>query len=312
MKKILSIDGGGIRGILPATILTEIERIAKKPISAMFDLVAGTSTGGMLALGLNAPDDKGLPRHSALSLKALYEEKGREIFQKSLWRQVSTLAGLLDTEYGHNFLEEILDEYLGESYLSDSLSKTLITSYDIGNREPFIFRSWENKFRNISMKDAGRATSAAPTYFEPAVLTISGDERTLIDGGVFLNNPALSAYLEAVRIFPEEKDFMLVSLGTGENTKPISYEEARSWGKIEWAVPIFDVIFDGLNDAIDYHLNQILGHNYYRIQSKALFPDFGMSLEAETEAQIEDIITEAGELARDKGSTILEICERIK
>lgn len=311
MKKILSIDGGGIRGIIPASVLAEIEHRTGKQVSQLFDLVAGTSTGGMLALGLNIPDDSGQPRHSALDLKNLYEEKGREIFQRTLWRKLSTVAGYLDTEYGHNFLEEILDEYLGGAELSESITKSLITSYDIERRKPFIFRSWEEHLTGVTMKDAGRATSAAPTYFEPAVLTVGGENYTLIDGGVFLNNPALSAYLEAARIFPDENEFLVISLGTGENTRPISYEEAKSWGKIEWAVPIFDVIFDGLNDSIDYHLTQILGANYYRLQNKLTLPDFEMTLEAETQSEIDDIVSDADELVRKSGKTIDEICQRL-
>ncbi len=311
MKKILSIDGGGIRGIIPASILSEIELITGKPIARIFDLIAGTSTGGMLSLGLNIPDDRGAPRNSARSMKELYETKGREIFQKSLWRKLSSMSGYIDTEYGHKFLEGILDEYLGEHTFSASITKSLVTSYDLENREPFIFRSWEDRFQDITMKDAGRATSAAPTYFEPAVLDIGGKRHTLIDGGVFLNNPALSAYLEAVRIFPEEDEFLLISLGTGENTRPITFEEARSWGKIEWAVPIFDVIFDGLNDAIDYHLTQMLGSNYYRLQNRVALEGFGMSMEAETESQIDDIISDAQEVVQKNRKVIEEISGRL-
>lgn len=311
MKKILSIDGGGVRGIIPASVLSEVERITGRPVSSLFDFIAGTSTGGMLALGLCIPDSEGKPRHSALDLKNLYKEKGREIFQRSLWRRVSTVAGYLDTEYGHNFLEQILDEYLGGAQLSESITKSLVTSYDIERREPFIFRSWEDSLNSVSMKEAGRATSAAPTYFEPAVLSVGGERRTLIDGGVFLNNPALSAYLEAVRIFPEENEFMVISIGTGENTRPITYEEASSWGKIEWAVPIFDVIFDGLNDAIDYHLTQMLGANYYRLQQKLTLPEHGMSMEAETQSDIEKIISDAEELVSKNEGLIEEICKRL-
>jgi patatin-like phospholipase/acyl hydrolase len=311
MIRILSIDGGGIRGIIPASVLAEIELITGKPAAKIFDLIAGTSTGGMLSLGLNIPDETGSPRNSAASMRELYETKGREIFQKTLWRKLSSMSGYIDTEYGHKFLEGILDQYMGDYTFSESITKSLVTSYDLGNREPFIFRSWEDKFQQVLMKDAGRATSAAPTYFEPAVLNIEGVEHTLIDGGVFLNNPALSAYLEAVSIFPDEDEFLLISLGTGENTRPISFEEAKNWGKIEWAVPIFDVIFDGLNDAIDYHLTQMLGSNYYRLQNKVALESFGMTMEAETEGQIEDIISDSQDLVRKNRKLIGEICKRL-
>jgi len=85
----------------------------------------------------------------------------------------------------------------------------------------------------------------------------------LIDGGVYVNNPAMSAYSEARRLFPEEKDFLVVSVGTGRLTRPISFEEAKEWGKVQWALPILNVVFDGVSAAVDYQLQQILGDQFF-------------------------------------------------
>ncbi|MBK8983022.1 MAG: patatin-like phospholipase family protein [Ignavibacteria bacterium] len=92
MKKILTIDGGGIRGVLPARILHEIEKRTKKPIAELFDLIAGTSTGGILALCLTKPDSKGNPRYKALDILKLYEEEGKKIFKKSPWKSTMSVG----------------------------------------------------------------------------------------------------------------------------------------------------------------------------------------------------------------------------
>jgi len=113
---------------------------------------------------------------------------------------------------------------------------------------------------------AGRATSAAPTYFEPINANINGKIRTFVDGGVFVNNPAVSAYAEAKRIYPGE-EILVISLGTGELIRPIPYEDAKDWGMAEWALPVMSCMFDGVSDAVNYQMWQILGDNFIRLQT---------------------------------------------
>jgi len=109
---------------------------------------------------------------------------------------------------------------------------------------------------------AARATSAAPTYFEPALVVWPEGRDVLVDGGVFANNPAMCAYAEARQKLEREgreaDDILLVSLGTGLYAKPFRYEEAKGWGVAGWARPVLDVIFDGVADTVDYQLRQLL------------------------------------------------------
>jgi len=114
--------------------------------------------------------------------------------------------------------------------------------------------------------DAARATSAAPTYFEPANLQWADESRTLIDGGVYMNSPAVSAYAEARKLFPNEPIAML-SLGTGELTRPIPYEEARTWGSALWVMSLLDCMFDGAAKAADHQMRLFLGERYQRLQA---------------------------------------------
>lgn len=266
MRKILSIDGGGIRGVIPALVLAEIERRTGRPTHQLFDLIAGTSTGGILALGLAHRGDRDTARFTAHDLVLLYEERGPEIFPRSIWRKVTTLKGLRRTRYPHEPLESILEEYFGHSPLNSALTDVLVSTYDIQNREPFFFKSWREETGTVEMRQIARATSAAPTYFEPALVSVRGGMRALVDGGVFVNNPAVSAYAEIMRRFPDD-ELLVVSLATGALTRPIAYDDARKWGVLRWASPVLQVVFDGVSDAVDYQMRHLLSGNFYRFQA---------------------------------------------
>ena len=267
MKYVLSIDGGGIRGIIPALVLAEIEKRTGKSVSELFDLVAGTSTGGILALGLLKDNGLGKAEFSARALVKIYQDRGQEIFSRSLWKGASSAGGLTDEKYSADGLESLLDGYFANAQLGKALTDVMITSYDIENREPLFFKSWKEKYKPVAMRFVARATSAAPTFFEPALVHIGASDKALVDGGVFINNPSVSAYVEAQRKFPND-EIKLISLGTGELTRPIPYDEAKNWGKLGWMLPVLSCIFDGVSDAADYQMKQILGENYIRLQTK--------------------------------------------
>ncbi len=260
--RILSIDGGGIRGVIPATVLAALEQRAGRPVSELFDLVAGTSTGGILALALTAPaPGGGTPRWRAEQVVDLYRLEGPKIFRRSLGRRIVTADGLLDERYPNGQLREALVRYLGDATVGQALTPVLVTTYDLLNRRPRFFKSWRED-ADVPMALAAEATSAAPTYFEPVLV----DGAPLVDGGVFAGTPAMCAYAEARRLDPGGPPDLVVSLGTGSQTRPITYEQARGWGVLEWARPIVDVVFDGSSDTVDYQLDQLLGDRHHRLQ----------------------------------------------
>ena len=264
MFRILSIDGGGIRGVIPAVILRHIEDTLNKPISDAFDLIVGTSTGGILAIGLTTPSAGKKPKFSAKDMLALYTERGKDIFERSFWRGVTSVGGLSDEQYDHRPLERILKQRLGDTTLSDCLTPIVITSYDIERRHPYFFKTTKarkSKDRNHYLRDVARATSAAPTYFEPELVKSFAKRptrRALIDGGVFVNNPSLCAFSEAVSEGEKPEDIIVVSLGTGITNRPVPYEDAKDWGAVGWVRPVIGVMMDGVADAADYHLRQLL------------------------------------------------------
>ena len=269
--RVLSIDGGGIRGIIPAVALAEIEARAGKPVAELFDLIAGTSTGGIIALALTRPGEDGSPAWSAATLVELYEQEGPHIFSRPLGHQLRTVRGLIDEKYPSDGLDKALSRYLGESRISESLTNVLVTAYETERRKPFFFKSAAavaDPGRDFPMAAAARATAAAPTYFEPAFVEAGGTAEyfSLVDGGVFATNPAMCAFAEVRRHHPDA-EVVLLSLGTGQLTRPLPYDHVKDWGLVEWAQPILDVVFDGVSDTVDYQLDQLLGDGrYWRLQ----------------------------------------------
>jgi patatin-like phospholipase/acyl hydrolase len=281
MVRVLGIDGGGIRGIIPATVLARIESLTGKPVAELFDLVAGTSTGGVLALGLAKPGPAGKPAYSASEMLSFYEKEGRRIFHCTAAWKLRALGGLAEEKYRAKGIEGALEEYFGEARLKDSLTDLLITSYETERRIPFFFKSRNARLRpdyDFPMKDVARATAAAPTYFEPLKLParLPHDYYSLIDGGVYANNPAMCGYVEARATHPQDSDFLVVSLGTGERTLPLPYREVKGWGLARWAQPILNVVFDGVSSTVDYQLRHLLPaagngrRRYWRFQAKLI------------------------------------------
>ncbi len=237
MKRILSIDGGGIRGIIPAFVCCEIEKFYDKPLYELCDMIAGTSTGGIIALGLAR-------KIRAEELLKLYCEQGNEIFNKPK----RSVTQYFRPKYEPDGLEKLLKKFFKEDRLSDLSDvpvEIVITSYDISNRVPLIVTSWnveEDSEKNFKLRDIARATSAAPTYFKP---TKKLKNSTAIDGGIYCNNPSLIAYAEGRKMWPNDH-ISLVSLGTGALTPSILYDEAENWGKAKWVRPVIACAQDGV------------------------------------------------------------------
>jgi len=292
--RILSLDGGGIRGIISCVILKYIEEQLQKldhpnaRIGDYFDLVAGSSTGGLLASIVLYPDNSGKARFSVQEALDLYARKGDSIFNVSFWEQIINPFGLFNEKISQKNLEKQLEEIFGKLQLKDFIKPCLITSYDITARKAKFFTSHEARapLENFYIKDVCRATSAAPTYFEPAkIKSIYGQEFCLIDGGVYANNPALCAYAEARKIafskvlnnnqkvdYPSVNDMIIVSVGTGTVLKSYSYKDFENAGKIKWISPLIDILLSSNVETVDYNLKKMyetLGsrnsQNYHRL-----------------------------------------------
>jgi uncharacterized protein len=271
LTRILSVDGGGIRGIIPGQILVTLEKKLIKAtsnentrIADHFDLIAGTSTGGILTCAYLCPDknDPPRPKFNAQEVVNLYLDRGDEIFNIPLNHRIRTAGGTLDEKYPVKDLEVALNDYFGDTRLSQLLKPCLISSYDIKRRQAHFFTQHDavkNEGWDYYVKDVARATSAAPTYFECSkIKSITNINYPLIDGGVFVNNPALCAYAEVYNKYQATaKEMVILSLGTGFEKKAYNYNKAKDWGLIGWVKPLINIMMSGASEVADYQLRQI-------------------------------------------------------
>ena len=264
--RILSIDGGGIRGIIPTMVLQAI--LGKTKAQDAFHIIAGTSTGGIIASALAKPTPVGLDE-----VLSLYCDHGDEIFDQASENRAHLIAG---PRYSPDALESQLKAKLGDTYLSEVQgTELLVPSYAIRLPEPDVsgstmapmfFRSWEargirigtrpDKY-NFKLAEIARATSAAPTYFPPATIhNRAGQAFTMVDGGMFANNPTICAMVEAYRLY-QSPDFFIVSLGTGSVPAQIDANAASGWGDIAWALPSISIFQDGNSQTVAFEVQQL-------------------------------------------------------
>ena len=285
--RILSLDGGGIRGIITVILM---QRLNSDPQLAGWldsvDLIAGTSTGGLLALGLANGLD--LQR-----IRDLYENRGQAIFDDSWLDNLVDLGTIIGAQYGIRNLTRELRRILGQTTLGQLRKRVLIAAFDLDNEasDP-ARRTWKPKlFHNFPGPDSdsslpaykvGLYTAAAPTYFPSA--------DGYIDGGVYASNPSMCALAQSQDSRfagqPSISDVVLLSLGTGT---PLTYIQGRSldWGYAQWAKPLVNLMLDGTAGIADYQCRQILGQRYCRLAP--VFPP-GVSIPMDAVKRVPDMV----------------------
>jgi predicted acylesterase/phospholipase RssA len=273
--KVLAVDGGGIRGIIPALVLAEIEARTTRPISDMFDLVAGTSTGGIIALGLVKPGPDGKVDKSANDIVNIYRQTGSRIFPQTILQglHIGLVRGPKYEAFG---LEAVVRNQFGDARLKDAVKPVLIPAHDIGQQRPVFFKSEKAKLSpadDFAMRDVVRATTAAPTFFAPVEIKPADGSTTyaLVDGGIDAGNPAMCAYAEAIKMGHAGDGVLMVSLGCGQQGWSIDFDQASEWGALEWAANLIGMVLDGSNVTVDYQLRQLLQkegppQSYFRFQ----------------------------------------------
>ncbi len=276
---ILAIDGGGIRGLIPLRILESLEarlraRGKTAPLHRYFDMMAGSSTGGLIVAGLAAPgpDDLGGQAAGIAELRRFFEVEARDVFRrKGLFERLfANPLAFFDECYDERPLERLLKDQLGWTSLQSALTRIVLTAYDIERREAVFLtngrQSDGGRPDDYYFWQAVRATTAAPASFEPmrAENLTHGDERVLVDGGVVMNNPVLAAYLEAMKLDWAPQEIAVLSLGTGAGTRRgYSFREASRWGPLGWlspanGVPLLSILAHGQSTTAAYQADRLL------------------------------------------------------
>ncbi len=280
---LLSVDGGGIRGIIPGRVLEYLETQLGTPIQSQFYMSAGASAGGLIVAATSLVDGK--PILTAGEAKNLFIKEGPEIFRKGFLSRTFNvdLPNLFMTKYDGKHLDHVLRETFGDLKLSDLNNDLLVSSYDIVRRKEKLFKSWEaqGNFTNPTDREQGtnprskdytlfdvtRATSSAQSYFNVHTAhNMLGEPAHLIDGGNFANNPALMLYADAVRRFGDTHQYVVLSLGSGETERPLDVNALRNAGIIRWASPTVGINLGSMRSH-DYIMRTLLHKDYIRMQT---------------------------------------------
>ncbi|XP_015067194.1 patatin-like protein 3 [Solanum pennellii] len=334
---VLSIDGGGIRGIIPGTLLAFLESKLQEldgpnaRIADYFDVVAGTSTGGLVTTMLTAPNKDNRPLYQAKDISNFYMQHGPQIFpqsrRNSFVRRITNLFG--GPKYDGIYLRTIINSILGNLTMKQTLTNTVIPTFDIKRLQPIIFSTADAKAnisKNAQLSDVCLSTSAAPTYFPVhsfGTKDAQGKTRTfdLVDGGVAANNPTLMAITyvskqimtgnfqyEGMKNMDCNK-MLVLSLGTGIGKQEEKYNAtvASRWGMIGWvynngATPLIDIYGDASADMVDIHIStmfQTLGSekNYIRIQDDNLTGE-AASMDIATTQNMETLVQIGNDLLK--------------
>ncbi|KAF8410038.1 hypothetical protein HHK36_002558 [Tetracentron sinense] len=340
---VISIDGGGIRGIVPGTILSFLESKLQEldgedaRIADYFDVIAGTSTGGLITAMLTAPDQHNRPLYTAKDITPFYLKHCPKIFPQSNGLcnpMIMMMNALTGPKYNGKYLHKLLRNILGDRRLRETITRVIIPTFDIKLLQPAIFSTSEaetDASKDALLSDICISTSSAPTYF-PAHYFETKDsegnfrEFNLVDGGVAANNPALLALKPMETVFTEKKDFLplqalhygrylVISLGTGTSMmeKKYSAKMAAKWGLMGWLYregnsPLVDAFTSASEDMVDLHMSLIFRsigceHNYLRIQDDTLSGD-ASSVDRANKKNLENLVKIGEELLQKPVSRV--------
>lgn len=317
--RVLSIDGGGVRGVIPARELEWLEKKTHKRIADLFDLVIGTSTGGIGALALTVPISKGstTPKFTAAQVVDLYKTKAAQVFPQPSWwqRPFSLIWDVERAEYNPDGLMSVVKEYCGDTLLRDALTEVIIPSQEITESRPWYFQRsiarLDPSFSSLKMIDVIRSGTAAPTYFPPNPMTFNSVPYAFVDGGVCVNTPSVSAFTEAKNLFQTE-DCLVVSLGTGVCTQKIPYDGSTNWGLAKWAPRIVNLLMQSQSELAHKQMQTLMPEvgskqSYFRFQAEIKQKNVAMdNASPENMLELEEIADEVIEDQSDQFNLLVE------
>ncbi|VAH13436.1 patatin-like protein 2 [Triticum dicoccoides] len=289
---VLSIDGGGIRGLIPSTILACLESKLQEldgpdaRIADYFDVIAGTSTGALVTSMLAAPGENKRPLFEAKEINKFYLDNGPKIFPQRSWGLLTPIGNMfgavMGPKYDGKFLHDKIKSLTNDVTVADTVTNIIVPTFDVKYLQPIIFNTYEAKvdpLKNAHLSDICISTSAAPTYFPAHYFTtrdpagkLPDREYHLIDGGVAANNPTMAAMSmitkEVLRRNPdfthgkpaEYGNYLIISIGTGSAKMAEKYTapDCAKWGVLRWLydggfTPLIDIFSHASADMVDIH-----------------------------------------------------------
>lgn len=297
--KMLCIDGGGIRGVFPITILSAIEKDLGKPIGTFFDVVAGTSTGSIIASSIAM-------KKNMEELLEQYERNGEKIFRRQ------AKIGLFKSVYSDKYLRHYLQDLFGNVVLKDITYPLIIPAVDVTFGKPYAYRSNygnpESEDLKIKLWDAVLSSCSAPLYFPPNNIK---NHYLSVDGGLWANNPSLVCITEGLQFFKESlEEIEILSIGTGQQVIDFSIDKNRSWGVKKWlplrlttmkvTPKLLDLALHLSSESVTYQCQTLLGDNYLRINK-----NLGEEMPFDDLEYMDELLLLADEVYKEKREKIL-------
>ncbi len=335
LRHVLSIDGGGVRGIVAAIVLealqAELKAVGKQcRIADCFDLIAGTSSGAIIAAGLVMPQQGSDGGADPSQIRKIFESDARRIFPRRWFCEIpiiGRLPQLFGPFYSPRGLSDVLYENFGDSVMADAQRNLMISGYSIDPRDVVLFRggpAYEernegNRFGMLRARDVLLGATAAPTFFPPHKIDrVDGDGSwTVIDGAVYINDPAMAALTEAIRLFPGD-EFRVISLGAGRETRSYPFRESRNWGFSQWVSPIsrfrtplLSAISDGQARAVGRQLHYLLNGDYFRFDFMLRGGRGSDRIDDSTRGNIIRLARGALEMVEENRDTIRQLAEEL-
>lgn len=259
--RILSLDGGGIRGIFSCLVLEKLSSYLQEPLTSHFDLVIGTSTGsligGMLSSGV-----------SATEMLNLYKSFAQQVFtdDTNIFKKYIKKLGL-KPRYDITKLENIILENLGSHSLNELRTRYMAIAYDLKEDKPLFFRSWDEDLGSLRLVDVITMSSACPSLFPGKEFIHKGKQYIVVDGGLGVCNPIMVGVSQGIKEGYALEDIYVVSIGTGEEPCKITLNDVNNWGTVQWATKLIDILFSANDEVQTTVARSILGpNNVFRFQ----------------------------------------------
>ena len=323
-KNVLAIDGGGVRGVLPAMILAEIEKRTRKPAHELFDVISGTSTGAFLGAMLTRADNAGGPIPAAETVDRYMKDSAIYFTRQS--------DGIWAPMFKGNKVKNLMKNYFGDADLAGARQRLIVPVYELRKNVPRVFyfsslAASQEQSSNFPIWQVIRAATAAPAMFSTfRARSLDGvNEHWIIDGGVYANNPAVLGWLHAYQGFDgsrgrdnfaerfpiadnaDVRNTLVVGLGTGRAEWAINPHKARKWGMVGWSRKFLNVVFEGQSDLVNDQMESAM--NACLVRSYRLQPDLKKEIHAGDASEI-DCLVETGEsYIKTNCKKIDKICE---
>jgi len=258
MKNILSIDGGGIRSYIPLRMLNYIENKTQIPISELFDYFSGVSAGAIVISWVLIKNEHGLQKYSTNQILDMFENLCAQIFPSSYSNKFKTGFGLFGSKYDCTNITKCLENVCGDTKPEDLIKPFTILSYDLISNRPYYFKKTKND--DVYLKDILRATTSAPSFFDPHHIKINSVDYVLIDGGIISCSPIKTCFIDAYdhyNINGLSHNFYTLSLGTGFFDVVYNKDDKNNNGFIFWYKKILEIFLSGSADELNEEVRLI-------------------------------------------------------